>query len=611
MCGIAGRLTTRGARGAEDWRDMAIRLQRALAHRGPDDQGAYLSRDGRAGLVHCRLSILDLSAGAHQPMVIRDGRYALTFNGEIYNFRQLRRELEDLGETFVSSGDTEVILRGYARYGRRFLGSLRGMFALCLWDDETKTALLARDPLGIKPLYYQADAGQLLFASELQALLALGQTARRLSVPALQEYLLFGSVGEPQTLIEGIQMLPAGQWLEWCDGKVTGGTFWELPRRHEAMSGEQAINRVRTALIESVTAHLVSDVPVGVFLSGGVDSTLLLGQVAAQSRSVQTFSIGFEEAGYSETNTARRTAEHFGSIHHERILTARAGRELVADFIARGDQPSIDGFNTFCVAKLARDHGAKVVLSGVGGDEIFAGYPSFDRMPRWYKMAQLAQLVPAGLRRLVSHWGQGTNLAPRYRRVLSMLANSAEWGNAYWCQRGIFTPEEVAELSALYLGRSGEVTSALPPYEVPFASMDSDREIVSRYELTRYLRHQLLRDSDMMSMGWSLELRTPFVDAHFLEAVMAVPARYRLAPKKQMLLDAFPELPPWVVDQPKRGFVFPFQKWMEHEWRDLLQQIDTASPVRAVTWSRRWALFSLNQFIQRHKLEALPLGGVA
>ncbi len=608
MCGIAGRLVPRGEDAREGWPELASRLQQALAHRGPDDRGAHLSADGQAGLVHTRLSILDLSPAGHQPMVTPDGRFSITFNGEIYNYRELRRALEGVGERFVSTGDTEVILRGYARHGRDFLRSLRGMFALCLWDDQEKTALLARDPLGIKPLYFHLAGGRLIFASELQALLATGAVPRKLSATALHDYFLFGSVSEPQTLIEGVQQVPAGHWLEWREGAIQAGSHWEFPTQHEAMTEAEAVARVRSALTESIAAHLVSDVPVGVFLSGGVDSTLLLAQVARQTHRVQTFSIGFDQAAYNETESARRSAQHFGAEHHELILNGREGRALMAAYEARGDQPSIDGFNTFCVSKLAHDQGAKVVLSGLGGDELFAGYPSFDRVPRFRRFARWAEVLPAALRRRFSRCCEGVQLAPKYRRLLALLAGPPDWSAAYWCQRGIFTPMEAGRLTTAYLGTRVAESAIYPRCDVPAAGWGSDRETVSRLELTRYMRNQLLRDSDVMSMGWSLELRTPLVDARFLEAVMTIPAKFRLAPKKQLLQSAFPELPPWVVNQPKRGFVFPFQTWMEQDWKDLLEQTDRQSPVRAITWSRRWALLALNQFVQRHQLDAAFLG---
>jgi asparagine synthase (glutamine-hydrolysing) len=576
--------------------------------------------------------------------------FVLVFNGEIYNYRELRGELEAAGEVFTSGSDTEVLLRLLVREGAACLPKLAGMFAFAFWDKEAGTALLARDQLGIKPLYYRDENGTLSFASETRVLRKNGDPT---DASALHDFFLWGSVPEPATLNAAVRQLPAGHWLRCKDGKVeiarwhsdgVGRDRRARPFESAAAAPPQAdqVGRpggpslpvdpavlTRDALLESFRRHLVSDVPVGIFLSGGIDSTVILAltrEVLGPAADIRTFSIGFDDPAFDESGLARRTAEHFGATHTEWRMTSEEGTAEIPAFLAAVDQPTIDGFNTWCVSKMARREGVKVVLSGLGGDEIFAGYGSFDRVPRFH--AWHRRLGP--LRRLAAAILTRQAPATPWRRLGGFFSGGGSWLEAYHAQRGIFTADEAARLANTLCG----VTPAAPDWNVSGLSTDpaavmagmpfrgvrdhatnmhgvessshvpsigpvlaengschpDPREIVSHLEITRYMRNQLLRDSDVFSMAHGLELRVPFVDSRLLDTLASIPSAVRLAQGKQLLLTAVPELPVWIRTQPKRGFRFPFQTWLEGQFGELLVEAQKVSPVPLKAWYRTWAV---------------------
>jgi asparagine synthase (glutamine-hydrolysing) len=590
MCGIAGILGA--AYSVDRMEQLSHRMQTALQHRGPDDRGLYHSPDGQTALVHTRLSILDLSAAGHQPMSTPDGRYWISFNGEIYNFRQLRSQLEAIGKQFYSQTDTEVILQLYQHMGAACVEPLRGMFAFAIWDDLEKTCFLARDPLGIKPLYYWQSGSMLVFASELRTVLASGLPSRQLSMVGLHGYLTTGSVPEPHTLIEGIHSLEAGHWMEWQQGAIKQSQYWHLQFGADAIAPSEAISNVRSALLDSVRHHLVSDVPVGVFLSGGIDSTAIVA-LARQlgGGELRTFAIAFEDAAWNEGAMAQKVAQQFATEHTECVMTAALGRSLLPKFLHAIDQPSIDGFNTFCVSQLAGMNGTNVVLSGLGGDELFGGYRSFQVIPQMLRFAQRLQGL-AGLPTLVGQgleqWGQSA----RMRRLGHFLQQKPDPESAYRSFRGIFTPTEATAIVRHYL--PGET---LPPQLTHhIAAQPSLADTISLLEMSHYMRNQLLRDSDVMAMSWGLELRVPFVDRALLDAIATIPSELRLAPGKQLLTQAVPEIPEWVVNRPKQGFVFPFETWLQGEWQDYVQGVPQLPGISLQPWYRRWSLVVLQHW---------------
>jgi asparagine synthase (glutamine-hydrolysing) len=371
---------------------------------------------------------------------------------------------------------------------------------------------------------------------------------------------------------------------------------WHTLRFGGASPPTDAVAATRAALVESMQRHLVSDVPVGIFLSGGIDSTAVLAlarEVLGPGADLRTFSIGFDEPAYDESAIARRTAERFGARHTEWRVTPEEGRAEIAGYLAAMDQPTIDGFNTWCVSMLARREGMKVVLSGLGGDEVFAGYPSFRQVPRLLRLHRCMR----PLRRLLAPVLDHIPLGSRWRRLAAFLHGPGTVLAALHVQRGIFTEAEARALAQSLTGRDpGPVDWGLDGLP------DDAADAVSYLELTRYLRNQLLRDSDVFSMAHGLELRVPFVDARLFNALASIPSAVRLRQGKRLLLDAVPEIPAWVRHQPKRGFRFPFDAWMQGAFSDILAIADTATTVPLVTWYRRWALAAVLHICGRPRL---------
>ncbi|MTJ50326.1 asparagine synthase (glutamine-hydrolyzing) [Dolichospermum sp. UHCC 0259] len=627
MCGIAGIINLNPNDG--NLEAKIEKMQTALKHRSPDDAGIYISTDKQAALAHTRLSILDLSSAGHQPMSTNDGRYSITFNGEIYNFQQLRENLIAQGEKFHSQTDTEVILKLYQRIGSDCVQHLRGMFAFAIWDDLEKTCFLARDPLGIKPLYYYQLGTTLVFASELRAVLASGLPAINMSVEGLYGYLTTGSVPEPYTLIADIHCLSAGNWLYWQNGNITKKQYWQINFTPEKISPPEAQEIVHTALFDSIKHHFISDVPVGIFLSGGIDSTTILALATqTQQSQLSTYSITFAESEFNEGELAQKIANHFGTKHTEYQVTSSFAKSILPDFLAAIDQPSIDGFNTFCVSKVAHDNGMKVVLSGLGGDEIFGGYQSFQKVPQmvaWGKKLNTLPFLRTGLGLGLERWGT----SPKIKRLGDFLKQPPTFASAYNTFRGIFSHQEaciiINQLSISipilpplvppYQGGKPESTSlpsvtfqegkpessSLPLARGGLGWDSTSEDEVSFLELSRYMRNQLLRDSDVMSMNWGLELRVPFVDKVLLEAVAPIPSSIRLEQGKKLLTQAITEVPDWVINRPKKGFSFPFESWMDSEFGDYFQNLNIPPNISLTPWYRRWSLAILKHWWEQIK----------
>jgi asparagine synthase (glutamine-hydrolysing) len=553
MCGINGILRlTEGAALID--RDELLRTRDAMTARGPDGAGAWISDDGRVGLASRRLAILDLSEAGSQPMASADGRFHLVMNGEIYNFLELRRELAAQGVPFRSRSDTEVVLALYAREGAGMLARLRGMYGLAIWDEREKSLLLARDPLGIKPLYLSTEGGCLRFASQVKALEAGGAVSRAVDPAGLAGFLLWGSVPEPLTIRRAVRALPAGHYLMIRNGAI-GDPVPQGKPAVESLAPEAAIE-------DSVVAHLVSDVPVAIFLSAGLDS----GLIAALARRhlpepPATFTLrfdGLEGTFRDEAPVAAEVARTLGTRHVERRMGRSDVAALWRDALAAMDQPSIDGFNTFAVSRAAHEAGLKVVLSGLGGDEVFGSYPSFTDVPRLQRMARLPGLAFV-LSRLSSGRPKLKGLA-RYGRTLP---------GAYFLRRGLFLPEELPGLlgkDAAAEGLAGydPVADAAKALAAANGRAGDPWIAVHELETARYLRNQLLRDSDWASMASSVELRVPFVDA-WLRARLSAhgfdPAR--AMGKAALVRRLAPELPESLWTRPKSGFYIPVMDWLE------------------------------------------------
>jgi len=605
MCGIAGICAYHHAAPEVDPAEIG-RVRDHMATRGPDGYGAWLSKDCRIGLGHRRLSIIDLSDRAAQPMLSADGKLVVVFNGEIYNYGVLRKELQAKGHVFHSHSDTEVLLHLYKEKGEAMVHELRGMFAFALWDSEKCALLLARDPYGIKPLYYADDGKTFRFASQVKALLVGGKISREADPAGWAGFYLFGSVPEPYTTYQAIRAVAAGTTL-WIDSRGVGtpkryfsiaAIYCESAQQKLRLHDGDVQEHVRSALLDSVRHHLVSDVPVGAFLSAGVDSGALVGLMRdVGHEDIQTITLAFDEfrgLPDDETALAGQVAARYGTRHTTRVVTEREFRNDVPRILEAMDQPTIDGVNTWFVSKAAREQGLKVAISGLGGDELFGGYPSFRDIPCWVRLLALPSRLPlAGtvFRSLVDWLNRhALRLSPK---TAGLLAYGGSYAGAYLLRRGLFMPWELSQVMAPDMAAEGLrrlrllewIAAALTP------TPKSTFAKIAALEASLYMRNQLLRDTDWASMAHSLEVRLPLVDVRLLHklapAVTGLPTRQ---PKRWLAASPKVSLPQAVIERPKTGFGTPVQTWLQrdvdrlHQWRRVPSVADSGCP-----WARRWA----------------------
>ncbi|MBA3849583.1 MAG: asparagine synthase (glutamine-hydrolyzing) [Opitutus sp.] len=603
MCGIAGIVD---ARAAPVSREEAVRRMVARqSHRGPDDSGMISADEATLGM--CRLAIFDPVHG-RQPMATPDGRFHLVFNGAIYNFSELRGELEAKGRSFRTRCDTEVLLAAHAEWGEGCLARLRGMFAFAVWDRRERTLFAARDPFGIKPLYYTRPRGEaFVFASELNVLLASGAPAREIDPVAVGDYLAWFAVPAPRTLYRGIANLPPGHCLRvHADGRCAVWPWWRLPRARvepATRSYEEFVGELRERLKDTIRAHRLADVPVGAFLSGGLDSTSIVGLMAQTGAArLKTFSLVFEETEYSERESARLAAQALGTEHHETVLT---GGRVAADLprlLRQFDQPTGDGLNTYYAAQAAREGGVKVVLSGLGGDELFGGYDSFADVPRlarwlpWWRQLPGAMRQPlVGLLRTRGAWA---------RKFADFLAYGRDVQEICSLRRRVLAETSRLELLAPEARR---LAARLGPYhprldDFAFELTGADpAQSVSAWEMRTYMADVLLRDSDVFSMAHSLELRVPFVDRVLVEWWWNQPQAHRFDPSrpKGALADAVAGVVPEPIRRrAKQGFALPFPRWMKSELRPFLAEAFSPASLAACPWldagnvQRDWLRFT-------------------
>jgi asparagine synthase (glutamine-hydrolysing) len=613
MCGIAGVLVSREVKIPELQERLAA-FSKSLAHRGPDASGIWISPAGTMGLAHRRLSIIDVAARSDQPMHSGDGRYTLVYNGEIYNYRELRRELEQKGRHFVTTGDTEVLLEMFAEYGVEMLKRLRGMYALGIWDEQTQELVLARDPMGIKPLYYADSARGFLFASQVKTLMAAPGVDLREQPAGHVGFFVWGSVPEPYTLYRGIHCLPGGSWVRVTrQGRTQPKLFSspveatldfnpaDMPR-----SEGEANERLHDALKETVQMHEIADVPVAIFLSAGIDSGLIAALAAEAANQVETLTLGFDllrNTSEDETEVAQRVAEHYELPHYATYIDRSSFLTHRERLLERMDQPTIDGVNTYFISWLARERGFKVALSGLGGDELFGSYPSFRQIPLSVHTLGVASaasflgrayrvVTAPGLRRLTS---------PKYA---SLFEYGGTWGGAYLLRRGLFLPWELPEFLDPDLVREGwrDLGGVKPMNALvePFAKLpdatrgQADFLRVSALETTYYMRSQLLRDADWAGMAHSVEIRVPLVDIELTRRLAPLRAS-RFSPRKPGMLHCLRDpLPAEILNRPKSGFNIPVREWMQE------------TPERGL---RHWARFvhgALTSTVQRPGIVAKP-----
>ena len=579
MCGIAGIASTQPERSIGE---LCQAMRDAMAHRGPDDAGLHVTADRTAALASRRLAIIDLSPGGHQPMFSRDRRVAVVFNGEIYNYRELRAELLARGRELVSQSDTEVIVHLYQELGEACLERLNGMFGLAIWDEGERTLLLARDRLGKKPvLYAHRPDGSLAFASEFQGLLKYPGIERRVNPAALDYFLRYGYVPAPLSAFSGVAKLPPGQLLRWQDGQISVRPYWELPPpRPRRLSEQQAAAELEELFADSVRRRLLSDVPLGAFLSGGLDSGSVVAMMARLSdRPVRTFSIGFGDDRYNELPGARLVAQRYGTEHHEFVVEPRAA-DVLPLLVRHYGEPYADSsaLPTYYLAKLTREH-VTVALNGDGGDELLAGYDRYraalaaERVERTLPMprrayALAAAALPAGqdLRAPVT----------RARRFLAGLADTS--GGRYNRWMSIFEPDLLAASATPELLAATATSGAAEYLARPIDRRNGTGLLDSlvRLDIGTYLPGDLLVKADIATMANSLEGRSPFLDYRLIEWAAGLPPELKLRGQtgKYLLRQVMrPHLPPETLVAPKRGFGVPVAGWLRGELRPMLEEV--------------------------------------
>lgn len=570
MCGIAGFV-------GEGSEQTLRRMASAIAHRGPDDEG-YVHERG-VGLAHKRLSIIDLTPGGHQPMWSADKSVALVFNGEIYNFRALRAELEKGGVALRSQSDTEVILHLYERYGEHCFEKLIGMFAIAVYDFKTQTLLLARDRMGEKPLYWSLQDGVFAFASELGALMTSGLVRKEIRLASLDAYLLYDYVPTPHTILEDVYKLGPGTVLAYSDGKIRKRAFWSPPATLSAFDESQAVQELDVRMRASVAGQLVSDAPLGVYLSGGIDSSTVAWYAAQETPDLNTFSIGFADADFDESTYARKVAAHLGTRHHERIVTAEDALATIPSIADVFSEPVADAsvIPTMLLSQFARET-VKVSLGGDGADELFAGYPTFAAEQAYGLYGRLPRQLRAFSRDVINTLRASEhNFSPSYamKKFVSSDSEVREERHLEWL--GAFGEKERELLAA---GPLRAILAKSPfegaqRYAREYEQADEMNRLLYTYART-YLMDEVLVKVDRASMHHSLEVRAPFLDQHVVELAFSLPYSYKyrnLETKRLLKRLMTGRLPDSSLHRKKKGFGIPLARWLKHELKDLCNEL--------------------------------------
>lgn len=602
---------------------IAISMRDVMIHGGPDDSGIYLNQNKTVALANRRLSIIDLSYSGHQPMSNKAKNIWITYNGEIYNFQELKNELVNRGYSFYSKTDTEVLINGYEEWGiEGLLLRLRGMFAFAIYDLRQNISstrlILARDRIGIKPLYYYRDKEKFIFASEVKAIIKSRLLANEINSEAIVRFLQLGSVPTPLTTIKNVFSLPAGHYMIVDENICSIKQYWDLLnylKSSDTTSFEESLAYTKVLLQESTKLHLISDAPLGVFLSGGVDSSSLVAIASHfQDKPLKTLSIIFEDKRYDETPYSREIANLYKTEHHEVLLKQDDFFEELPQIFEAMDQPTIDGVNTYFVSKAAKEIGLKVVLSGIGGDEVFLGYDYFKRINSLRMSQMVLKGLPSFMRKVLINGCLSIEefIGEKVNNKLSyMIEPSAK--NNYLLFRGLFTPNEIhnligvdcKELEALNI--FPQLTSETNNYLATLSIIQA----FSFFDFKHYLQNQLLKDADFMGMRHSIEIRVPFLDHMLLEKVISFNSHVKLrnGKNKPLLVKAMEgDLPKSVYNRKKMGFVFPFGEWINGNWKDIkdiclsnddfnykfVQKIWGDFRKGKMHWSRVWALVVLS-----------------
>ncbi len=619
MCGINGIY---GISSPEVSIPKIEAMNNRLAQRGPNDKGVYAI--DKIALGHRRLSIIDLSSAGHQPMHSFDKRYTMVYNGELYNYLEIKNELSDY--LFQTNTDSEVILAAFSKWGADCLNRFNGMYAFAIWDNANFELFIARDRLGIKPLYYYYNKEVLVFSSELRSVLASGLVAKKLNEGALPDYIRYQTVHAPQTIIEGVNMLLPGHYLRIGVGKsIEVKQYWKLStesKKDADLNYPSVCNKVKQLLTKSVQRHLVADVPFGAFLSGGIDSCAIVAIMSQVStKKVQTFSVTFDEAEFSEAVYAQMVANKFNTEHHEIKLKINDFVNELPHALKALDHPSGDGPNTYIVSKATKNAGITMALSGLGGDELFAGYDVFKRSislqnKNWVSsFPAFSKSFAAGIYKTI----KPGIVSEKIGELLE--CNTFELVNTYPLARKVYSDSEIKKFhkGELKANRVFEIIRELKQ------TKNNILGFVSMAEISTYMQNVLLRDTDQMSMAHALEVRVPFLDYTLVEYVLGITdsLKYPHTPKK-LLVDSLGDLlPNEIVNRPKMGFTLPWDGWMKKEIKDFCEQKMNALASRGyfneketldlwqhfmngdkrITWSRIWYLVVLENWLQENNIQ--------
>ncbi len=616
MCGINGII---GIDNVDKNKSIIQVMNNTLKHRGPDASSVYANIN--VGLGHQRLSIIDLSDAANQPFTDNSGRYVMVFNGEIYNYLEIKKQLQNY--SFSTNSDTEVLLAAYIQMGEGFLHLLRGMFAIAIWDNKENSLFIARDRLGIKPFYYYNNDSQLIFSSELRALLSTNAIPRKIDKVALCDYLSYQTVHAPNTLIEGVKQLMPGEFAIYKNRQFIIKKYWQISKAHRIEESEQKIkNNVKDLFFQAIERRMISDVPLGAFLSGGIDSSAVVAAMAnVSNQKINTFSIGFKEKEFDESHYAKIIAKKYNTNHTQLELSANNFLEQLPEIIPQFDSPSGDGANTFIVSQMVKQAGITVALSGLGGDELFAGYDIFKNYKKISKYAPMWKM-PKGIKKGVLSTA-AMFLDSAKSEKISLLAEPNE-----------FSIDKIYPLSRRLLSQNtiNNITQNVPYIDAlqqQLFSIKNDLKQmpmlsqISIAEITGYTQNVLLKDTDQMSMAHALEVRVPFFDTDLVEYTLSIKDKWKYPkyPKSLLVESLNPLLPDEIVHRKKMGFSFPWSYWMKNQlktfceahiqhlknydffdskglqnlWNEFLKDVPT------IKWSHIWTLVVLSAWLKENK----------
>ena len=630
MCGIAGIFENNSKKSSESLTKGLQMMLDAIKHRGPDDRGEKKigNKNGiNIYLGHQRLSIIDPSQGGHQPMSNNDSTLWISTNSEIYNYRELKAELEHK-YNFRSKSDTEVLLRSYEVWGIDCLKKIRGMFAFAIWDDTNNKLILARDRIGIKPLYYFSKNNIFIFSSELRAILASKIDKPAINPTGIFQYLSYGRVGSIDSILDSIIELPPGHFLVADKNGIKVQKYWDPFNENKLeQSPTKIVQRIGSCLDEVARQHLVSDVSIGAFLSGGIDSSAVVSMITANTPTpIQTISVTFQDKDYDESKYSSLLADRLGTKHRELLLSERDLVENLSPALASMDQPTVDGINTYMISQAAKNMGLKVALSGLGGDELFAGYNSFSLVPRLNKIKKILNSLPSGLRKQLSNLA--SILMPpsdKSTKLNHLIKGQYNGAHVYFLFRSLFCEQELGSLFSDPLILKKEITKNLNRTHelIDSHSRLSPVDLVSYLEMTHYMATTLLRDTDMMSMAHGLEIRVPLLDHKLVELMFSIPSNIKIKqgiPKHLLVNSLTRKLPEFIVRRKKMGFTLPFEVWMRGKMRpeiesvllsrseklsdyisqDGVQKIWSNFLDNRCSWSRPWSLYVLKKWIDKN-----------